>query len=283
MRKSKFRLFIGTASLTLGVLIMAACHKNSTTSTTTTDTGFATDQSTSEKSFEDAQTAADQASVTPNGNMSFRGTATTSSECATVTHSIATTGTYAGDSLITIDFGSTDCTCLDGSVRRGQILVYYSGRYADSGSTHTITFNNFFQNDNQVTGTKTVTNMGTNSMGQTYFDVTINGNVILASGAGTLGASWTRVRTWTEKGSPNVYQVTGSGTLTRANGSVVGVTIPTTTPLVFASNCRWIEAGTVNYALASGLTASLNYGNTANCDDAAVLTYNGRTYDITLR
>jgi hypothetical protein len=281
MRKSSFLLLLSTASIALSVIFMAACHKSSTTAE---DMGYTTDQSTAEKSFEDAQTAADQASTTPTGSMNFRTTATTSSPCATVTHSVTTTAPYAGDSVIIIDFGTSDCLCNDLSYRRGQIIIYYSGLYAATGSTHTITFNNFYQNDNQVTGTKTVTNMGTNGSGQIYFDVTINGSVILANGAGTVSAVWNRVRTWITQGSPNVYEISGSGTLTRANGTTVGVNIPTATPLVVASNCRYIEAGTVVYTLPSGLTRSLNYGNTAVCDDEAVLTLpNGKTYPITLR
>ena len=277
MHKSNLRLCLSTAAITISVFVFtAACHKSDTT--TAEDTSYATDQSTTEKTFEDVQTAADQASTT-NGSMNFR---ITSSACATVTHSISTSGTYAGDSVITIDFGSTDCLCNDGSYRRGQIVVYYSGHYAVTGSTHTITFNNFYQNDNQVTGTKTVTNMGTNTSGQIYFDVTVNGSIILANGAGTLSASWNWVRTWITQGTPNVYQITGTGTLTRANGTTLTADI--TSPLVFASNCRWIEEGTVVYTLPGGLTRTLNYGNTAVCDAEAQLTLpNGKTYNITLR
>lgn len=281
MRKSKLVLLLSTASITLSVIFMAACHKSSNA---TTDTGFSTDQSTADKSFEDAQTASDQAAGTPTGSMNFRTTATTAGPCAQVSHyvdSIAS-DTYYRDSVIAINFGTTDCTCLDGSVRRGEIIVYYTGPYRDSGTKIYITFNNFYQNDNKVTGLKTVQNMGTNSSGQTYFNVTVNGSVTLATG-GTITASWNRVRTWVTQGTPNVYQITGTGTITRANGTVVTAIIPTTTPLVFYSNCRWIEAGTINYTLPSGLTASMNYGNTANCDDQAILTYNGRTYNITLR
>ena len=281
MHKSKFWLCLGTAAMTVSVFIfMAACHKPITA---TEDTSYATDQATSEKSFEDAQTIGDQAATTT-GNMAFRTTATTASGCATVTHSASTSGTYSGDSVITIDFGATNCLCSDGRYRKGQIIIYYSGRYADSGSTHTITFNNYYQNDNQVTGTKTVTNMGHNSLGQTYFDVTINGSIILANGAGTLSAVWSRTRTWVTEGTPNVYNITGTGTLTRANGTTVGVSIPAATPLVIASNCRWIESGTIVYTLPSGLARTLNYGNTPVCDAEAQLTLpNGTTYNITLR
>jgi len=275
MHKSKLLLCLAVAvTFSIGVF-MAACHK---TTTATEDTGYATDQATTEKTFADVQTVSDEA-ATVNGNMAYRTTATTGSGCATVTHSVSGT-----DSVITIDFGTMDCLCKDGSYRRGQIIVTYSGKYAADGSVHTITFNNFYQNDNQVTGTKTVTNMGTNTAGQIYFDVTINGSIILANSAGTLSASWTRVRTWITHGTPNVYEISGSGTLTRANGTTVGVSIAASAPLVVSSDCKWIEEGTVVYTLPNGLTRTLNYGNTASCDDEATLTLsNGKVKTITMK
>jgi len=274
MTKSKFMACVATAAITVSALtFMAACHK---TKTASEDTGYASDQAVSEKSFEDAQTVADQGATTVGSSLNYR---TTGSGCATITRAFT-----AGDSVITIDFGTSDCLCHDGSYRRGQIIVTYAGAYATTGSTHTITFNNFYQNDNQITGTKTVTNMGQNSLGQTYFNVTINGSVILANGEGTLSAVWNRTRTWVSQGTPNVYNIYGTGTLTRANGTQVSVAITSAAPLVVSSDCRWIEAGTVTYTLPSGLTRTLNYGNTAVCDDEAVLTLpSGATYNITLK
>jgi hypothetical protein len=127
-----------------------------------------------------------------------------------------------------------------------------------------------------------------NSLGQPYFNVTVNGTVTLASG-GTVSTNWTRVRTWTDgyttltDFTDDKYTVSGNGTLTRASGAVVNVSIPTTSPLVFAAGCRWIEAGTLVFTLPSGLTRSINYGNTAACDNQAVLTLpSGLTYTITM-
>ena len=128
-----------------------------------------------------------------------------------------------------------------------------------------------------------MTNEGNNSLGQPYATVTINGSVIRANGAGTVSAVWSRTRTWTHQGSPNVFQVFGTGTITRANGTKVAVNISQSAPLVISSDCRWIEAGTVVYTLPGGLTRSLNYGNTPVCDAEAMLTLpNGKTYNINL-
>ncbi len=259
------------AALSL-VIFTAACHKNRTIAE---DTGYAADQALSEQTFNDVQAISDQASGTT-GNMSYRTTATTSGPCARVTH--------LGDSII-IDFGPSNCMCRDGRNRRGQIIVTYTGGgYANAGSVHTITFNNFYQNDNKITGFKRVTNMGNNSFGQPYFNIHIEGSVT-HDGGGTVSTVWDRVRTQTEGAattdiSDDVYHITGSGTLTRANGTLVNINIAT--PLVVAESCRWIEAGTVTFSIGNK-TRSLNYGDTPVCDDNAVLTIaNGNTRNVVL-
>ncbi|MFI5196066.1 MAG: hypothetical protein ACHQD8_03165, partial [Chitinophagales bacterium] len=277
MRKSGLLTFAVSALITMSVFIFtAACHK----SLATADNGYAAEQATTEKTFSDIQGIADQAATLSSGShITYRTTGTTSSGCATIYKS--------GDSAI-IDFGPTDCTCLDGRKRRGKIIVTYTGNYMDSGSVHTITFDNFYQNDNKVTGIKTVTYIGHNASGQPTFNVTINGSVTL-NGGGTISANWSRVRTWTAgydtplDFTDDVYTVSGSGTLVRANGAHVAANIPAATPLVFAFGCRWIEAGTINFTLPGGATRSLNYGNTPACDDQAQLTLpNGAIYNITM-
>jgi hypothetical protein len=273
MRKSKFMLYAGTLLLTASVSLFTACRKNDKDTTDTKeDTGYASDQNLAEKIFDDAQTMSDKGANTTSGSGAFK-----TSACGTVTHSAGT---------FTIDFGSANCLCTDGRNRRGKIIVNYSGgAYADSGSTHTITFDNYYQNDNKVEGTKTVTNMGANSAGQPYFAITVIGTVTKTDGT-VITTNWTRTRTWTAGyATPinwldDVYEITGAGTTVRPAGTV---TVNITAPLVVALNCRWVEAGTVVYTLSSGLTRTLSYGATAACDDQATLTLpGGAVYNITL-
>ena len=177
--------------------------------------------------------------------------------------------------------------CTDGRERRGKVIINYTGAYRDSGSTHTITFDNYYQNDNKVEGTKTVTNMGKNSAGQLYFAISVDGKVTKSTGD-VITAKWTRVRTWVEGSSTllnwkdDVYHITGTGLITRPKGTV-NVEIPTATPLVVSLDCRWIEAGSIVYTLPDGKTRTLNYGTTPACDNQAVITLpTGTTKTITL-
>ena len=276
MRKYTFVLSVCLA-IAATAIIFSACRKKA--AATTEDTGYAADHATAEQTFTDVQTISDQASSTT-GSLNFRTTATTSGGCATVTHS--------NDSVI-IDFGPTNCPCHDGRNRRGRIIATFTGgHYADSGSQHTITFDNFYQNDNKITGTKTITNMGRNALGQPYFSVMVVG-AITRNGGGTISVNWTRTRTWVagyntlSDWSDDVYHISGTGTITRADGSDVNVAIDPATPLVVALNCHWIEAGSVVYTMPGRRIRTLNYGDTPACDDnAQVVLPNGKLYNITL-
>ncbi len=264
--------------LCLLVIVMASCYPK-TVVISGDDTGYVNEHALSEQTFNDVQTIADHASIISGGSLGYRTSATTGSGCATVTKS---------NDTILIDFGKTNCLCHDGRMRRGQIIITCSGGgYATTGSSHTITFNNFYQNDNKVTGIKTVTNMGNNTNGQPYFNITVNGAVTL-SGGGTISSVWTRTRTWVAGyDTPNVpgddiYNVIGTGTLTRPNGNIVNVNIPSATPLVIDASCKWFEAGSVIYS-SGALTHTLNYGTTPVCDNKASITLsNGSIRDILL-
>ncbi len=277
MRKSPFIICLSTAAITISAFVfIASCHRSKQPAVE--DTGYASDHATTEQTFNDVQTISDQAANVGSGSLAFRTSAVTGSGCATVTHS--------GDSII-IDFGPTDCLCHDGRKRKGKIIATYTGGgYTDSGSVHTITFDNFYQNDNKVTGIKTVTNMGHNPLGQPFYNISITGAVTL-NGGGTISVSWLRQRTWTAGYSTptdltdDTYSITGSGTLTRANGMKITVNI--SIPLVVAQSCHWIEQGAVVYSLPSGASRTLDFGNTPTCDDMATITLgNGTVRDITL-
>jgi hypothetical protein len=261
MNKSKIVFALGATALAVSVCLFTGCRKNDDAEVATEqDTNYANDQNMAEKMFDDANSISDKASVTT-GSGAFK-----TSGCGTVTHI---------DSLIIVDFGTTNCLCTDGRYRRGKVMIVKNGAYADSGSFHTITFDNYYQNDNKIEGTKKVTNRGKNSLGQPYFDVVVNGTVTKTDGT-VLTTSWTRVRTWTAgyntpiNWTDDVYSIKGTGTISRTGGTAT-VNIPDTAPLIVALNCRWIQAGKIVYTLPSGLVRTLNYGDTPACDNQATL------------
>lgn len=270
MQPSKTSALFFAAALALAV---TSCRKDKTADASAEDTGYATDYAHLERSFDNAQDLADRAATDP--GFKFK----TTSQCATVTRD-----TVSNPRVLTIDFGPSNCLCNDGKYRRGKIIVKYTGRYADSGSRRDFSFDQYFINDNQLTGTKTVINMGPNSAGQPYFNISVNGALVLANGNGTRSWTSTRTRTWTAgyntpAWSDNEYDISGNATLTRANGKTFNVVI--TTPLHRAVSCDWIQSGILEITPTGGAVRMLDFGN-GSCDSTATLTINGRTRTIPL-
>ena len=264
--------------------LLGSCKKDKTSDAITTDDKtFATDNARLEQTFNDVQNIADEAATTGAlSNFKTTGGGVILNGCATVTRD-----TISLPHTVTIDFGSTNCLGNDGRYRRGQIVLSYTGGYRDSGHVHTISFNNYYVNDNQVIGTKTITNMGHNPAGHPYFTVSVNGAVILANSQDTVSWASTRMRTWvagenTATRLDDVYEVSGSGTVTRPNNHSFNINI--TSPLKIALNCHWIKQGVVEMTPVSPiqtLARTLDYGN-GNCDNQATLTVGNNTYNITL-
>ena len=273
------------------LLTLSACKRkdkdNSTTTATLTNAddngGYASDAAKLDQNGNDAVSIADAAATT-----NSTGLRTTSG------YPTITPGVSGFVTILTIDIGPTDIHCADGRDRRGQIIVSYAGHYKDSGSTHTITTSHNYVDDYKVALNKTVTNMGTNSLGQVWYNVTVNDSIVLDTVGTDSVIYWTgnRTRTWdagygTATRTDDAYLIGGTTTLHRANGNVFTYAISATDPLKVAWACRYIEAGTVTVSSTSfvGGSRTLNYtyGPTSGgCDNQAELTIGSHTYHITL-
>ena len=201
-------------------------------------------------------------------------------ECnATVTFDTTTT-----PRTITIDFGEVNCTAPNGRLRRGKILVSYTGPYRQAGTVITITPLNYYVNNNLVTGTKTVTNMGTDQNGHLYYTVTVNGSLTAADGSWTATHQANRVRTWIQGSDTptlldDVYEITGSGSGVNRNG--IAYTVNITNALRVAIGCPFITAGTVQVTPQDRPTRTIDYGN-GSCDGTFSVTVNGQTFTVTI-
>jgi hypothetical protein len=279
--KIKNLITFGACAIAFAAFTIVACKKtaDNTATATTEQSGMTADHAQLENANNDVIATADAAAA-PGGAANLRVTS-----CATVTRSFNGT-----DSVLTIDFG-TGCTGIDGRSRSGQIIVTYSGQYKDSGSTHTISYNNFYLDGYRIGGTKTVTNMGTavggSIAGAVWYQVTVNDSLyVTADSVATMVGN--RTRTWkngyaTPTRTDDSYEIGGITTITRANGKQYTFTISSTNPLVVAFGCRWIEEGIVTITSTTlANTWTINYGNGA-CNPWATLTIAGKSYTIRLR
>jgi hypothetical protein len=188
--------------------------------------------------------------------------------------------------IITVDFGATNCMCADGKNRRGKIVIYYTGRYKEAGSVHTITFDNYFVNDNKVEGTKTVTNMGMNTSGNYYYTISIVGSIIKADGSGTISWNSSRVRTWiagysTSTRGDDKYSITGNAAGTTANGDAFTANISDALTIDLSCTHK-ITAGSIIFNKIGGIDRTINFGSGV-CDNTFTISAAGRTRTLTFR
>lgn len=216
-------------------------------------------------------------------NMSFRTTEEQSIVSGCVTVSIDTVSVPRN---ITIDFGTANCLNIDGRNRRGKIIASYTGRYKDSGTVINISFDNYFVNDHQIKGTKTITNKGKNQAGSIVYLVAVNGQLVKPANGGTITWISTRTREWTAGyNTPlnildDAYSITGTANGTNASGHAYAITI--TSPLVRKMSCRWFESGQVTVVPEGMNGIVLDYGSTG-CDANATIMINNKSYAIVLQ
>ncbi|WKZ66114.1 MAG: hypothetical protein QY325_15270 [Flavobacteriales bacterium] len=197
---------------------------------------------------------------------------------------VVTFDTTATPRTITLDFGDVNCTAANGRLRRGRILVSYTGRYRDAGTVITITPQDYYVNNNLVTGTKTVTNLGLDANDHLHFSVTVNGALTAGDGSWTSTHQAQRTRTWIQGSdtpalADDVYLITGGGSGVNRNGVAYATAI--TQALRVALNCPFITAGTVSITPANRPVRVVDYGN-GSCDGTFTVTVNGQTFTVTI-
>lgn len=262
--------------------LFSSCKKKDKEETDS-DTSSAADQSLASSIVNDMTSIADEAGRTNNVS-SFRTSNSTAilSNCATLTFD-----TLAAAKTVTINFGTSNCLGNDGRYRRGALILNFTGHYRDSLTVITVTPQNYFVNDNQVTGSKTITNNGHNAAGHLVYSIQANLQILRANNGGTITWQSSRQREWTAgettlSWQDDMYSITGSASGTTSGGGSFQSNI--TSPLIrnMAPGCRrYFTAGTIAHMPAGKAIRYLDYGN-GNCDDQATVTINGNTYPVTL-
>lgn len=252
----------------LALLFLVGCAKRKQRNDPT-----AKDIATAEAYFGDLQSISDDAS---DGNMGFY-KSKTKNNCATIT-----IDTSSSTNAIVVDYGSTNCACLDGKDRRGELVIMYTGAYRDSGTVITITPNDYYVNDHKLEGSHVVTNEGHNAAGNIWYSVDIDGTVIRPNGEEIVYNS-DRVREWVAGESSvwnifdDVYNITGTAQGTNSDGS--GYTMEVITPLEIQIGCGFIKSGVLEIVPTDFDMITVDFGP-GDCDADFSYTINGNTYDV---
>lgn len=259
-------------------IFYTGCKKDST-DMTKTDTSVAQNNFMAEAAFDNATVWSDHAMA----NQSLKSTLTDTVFLGTCV--LATIDLTVMPYKLVIDFGQTNCKCDDQKYRRGKIIVHFNGGYWVPGTVITYTFENYFIDDNQIIGTKIVTNKGRNQANNLWWETVVSGSVIKAKNGGTFTWNSTRQHEWTEGESTpfqwwnDVYMITGTANGTGTNGKTYNITI--TSALRKKLNCEWLESGTLDIQVQDLPLIILDYGS-GTCDNVAIATINGQTFTINL-
>lgn len=270
-------IFALIGTLMLAVLV-TSCSKEEDIQTE--DTTIAREDAFAESEFEKVTDMADEAyGMMTNQLKSEDWNRIILSPCATIT-----LDTTVMPRVLTIDFGDTNCLCLDGRYRRGQILVTFNGRYRHPGTVITTGFNEYYVNDHKIEGSKVVSNMGPNQQGNIYFTIEVVGVIYKANNGGVVSWNSSREREWIQgfnTGTPwdDIYLITGTADGILESGMTWEREI--INPLRHELACRFIVSGTVEIRPEGRPVRILDYGN-GDCDNIATVIVNGVTYTIYL-
>lgn len=281
--KTKFRLLMLLTGAS--VILLSACRKDKDEEIDN-DTASVVEYAMADNAFTDVSSISDEAYDGSLDSYRSAGNARILTTCATISFDTA-----SSPRTLTIDFGATNCLCGDGNYRKGRILVSWTGPYRDSGSVRTITFDNYFVNYNQILGTKTVTNNGTNASGHPVYTVTVSGSIIwdpqYFGGGGTSTYSSTRTREWsagynTLAWSDDVYLISGTASGTTRIGS--SYTMSTSEALKKEIGFRHFTDGVLNFTPSGKFTRVIDYGYVnGGRDNLAQVTINGYTFTVQLK
>lgn len=268
--------------LTLSILslfILISCEKGAEESLIS-DEKVSINESFVEQTFDELQDMADQAyNLNDISLKSSNDDFIRFGDCVSIT-----LDTTVMPRLLTIDFGQENCLCRDGKYRRGKILVTFNGRYRQAGTIITTGFENYYVNDNHVTGERIVENMGYNEENNIWYQIQINGQLDLTDGT-ILNWQSNRSRIWiqgynTPFWRDDVYLIEGGGSYSNNLGRQVSR--QTVVPLRRELNCRHFVSGVVEITPVNGVQRIIDYGE-GECDNLAQLTVGERTITIVLR
>jgi hypothetical protein len=191
---------------------------------------------------------------------------------------------------ITIDYGTAGCTDKKGNLRKGKIIVTWSGgRWFVAGSTHVVTTDGYSINDIAITGTRTVTNISTTNSPYTW---TIAGSHTSTWPDGsTASRTVNRTRQLIKNSSDDkviISQTAGASSAaagTNRYGKKYSVQI--TTPLEYTNSCSssnkvYKPVKGVKVVTVESKVYTVDFG-TGTCDNTFTVTFNGKTKTFTCK
>ncbi|MBK8848093.1 MAG: hypothetical protein IPO27_16770 [Bacteroidetes bacterium] len=279
MKKEMMRILMLTM---IAALVITGCKKDNDNDT---ETESSSDNAIAEAQFDNvARQVGDVADANKWLDFWNGGIHVQLNGCANI--SVVPADTITWPKTVTIDFGPVNCTGWDGKMHRGKIIAVFTGRYRNPGTVISISFDNYFVNNNKIEGTKTITNNGFNNSNHLSYSIVVSNGKITKPDGSTLTWNSTRTREWISGYSTqgnhkdDEYLISGSASGTSFKGISFAANI--TQPLLVSPSCKWIMSGIVELTPQGKPTRTINFGS-GNCDDQATITIKNKTFTITLK
>ena len=199
----------------------------------------------------------------------------------TVIITVDKTGLTVFPKKICVDFGS-GFTDKRGNILKGKLYLTISNKMTIVGSTKKVEFSNFFINDNQLKGSKTITFNGIKDLNPSW-SISVKDTVVRKDGTKVIWNS-DRVRTRITNATlliaaDDTISITGSSN--GVNAKNIPFTMTITKPLVLVPGYKFFVSGSVVTAT-ENRNVLLDYGN-GEKDAKATITYNEVTKVIDLK
>jgi hypothetical protein len=278
------------------IILAAACSKKDTASLSSQNSQTANNESIQESSSAELDDMATSA-LNSNSSAGSRVAATTDGRFCTST-TIVFSSVTSTSGTATINFGTDGCTDANGNVRKGQIVVSWSGgKWWNKGAQIVIEPVGYSINGIAISGQRTITN--------TDFTLTASSLSLSWTVAADHTFTWSdkstatrdvnMAKTWTHTATEDTYTVsagpTSNGTYAATGTNRYGdsYVVNITSPLIYLGSC--VKANKV-FLPVSGIktildantqkTFTLDFGN-STCDESFTVTVDGVTVTLTAK
>lgn len=262
----------------LFLLILAACQKDSTTTTIP--------QPGDKNSPEGSIVIGDQTFEGLNG-LATGYFSTNGLKSATIgtCPAISATAFTSFPITITCDWGTGCTNAEDGIARSGKITVSLSGMMNVANSVATFSFIDFVNDGNKITGVHKITynRLNANNNWPRYEVLTEAKIEFPDKKFITYRATYTRLQS---EGSAtpliladDVWRIEGNSSGTTREGIAWTASYPSA--LVKKNSCKWVSSGSILITPEGDLPRTINFGD-GNCDNKATLTIGDKTINIEL-
>ena len=182
---------------------------------------------------------------------------------------------------IVIDFGD-GCEGKKGRVKKGKILISYSGERLVPGSFKIVTFENFFVDSVQIEGTKTTRNISTDTESNpTYLSTIVGGKMTFADGSvATREAEHTKIKVIDFSDTTLIEsQKYGVVSGINLNGLTYSRVIDESNPVIIKKSCTEGRifapvSGVITIKVENESEKTIDFGD-GTCDNLVTITQDG--------